>query len=80
MGWILQRSIKQMDVIRLLRKLDLEHSLKGVNVRNDNGSQFSAHRVRFFLRSSQANQEFTHIATLRKMLISKRITVFLNWK
>jgi putative transposase len=63
MGWILQRSIKQMDVIRLLRKLDLEHSLKGVNVRNDNGSQFIAHWVRFFLRSSEANQEFTHIAT-----------------
>ncbi|HET8689137.1 MAG TPA: IS3 family transposase, partial [Methanosarcina sp.] len=63
LGWILQRSIKQMDVIRLLRKLDLEHSLKGVNVRNDNGSQFIAHKVRFFLRSSEANQEFTHIAT-----------------
>jgi len=63
MGWILKKSIKQMDVIRLLRKLDLEHSLKGVNVRNDNGSQFIAHRVRFFLRSSEANQEFTHIAT-----------------
>ena len=63
MEWILQKSIKQMDVIRLLRKLDLEHSLKGVNVRNDNGSQFIAHKVRFFLRSSQANQEFTHIAT-----------------
>ena len=63
MEWILQRSIKQMDVIRLLRKLDLEHSLKGVNVRNDNGSQFIAHKVRFFLRTSEANQEFTHIAT-----------------
>ena len=63
MGWILQKSIKQMDVIRLLRKLDLEHSLKGVNVRNDNGSQFIAHKVRFFLRSTEANQEFTHIAT-----------------
>jgi putative transposase len=63
MEWILQRSVKQMDVIRLLRKLDLEHSLKGVNVRNDNGSQFIAHKVRFFLRQSEANQEFTHIAT-----------------
>jgi putative transposase len=63
LGWILQRSIKQMDVIRLLRKLDLQHCLKGVNVRNDNGSQFIAHRVRFFLRSAEANQEFTHIAT-----------------
>lgn len=63
MGWILQKSIKQMDVIRLLRKLDLEHSLKGVTVRNDNGSQFIAHKVRFFLRSSEAIQEFTHVAT-----------------
>jgi len=49
LAWILQRSIKQMDVIRLLRKLDLQHSLKGVNVRNDNGSQLIAHKVRFFL-------------------------------
>jgi transposase InsO family protein len=63
LAWILQKSIKQMDVIRMLRKLDLEHSLKGVNVRNDNGSQFIAHKVRFFLRTSEANQEFTHIAT-----------------
>jgi transposase InsO family protein len=63
MGWILQKSIRQMDVIRLLRKLDLEHCLKGVIVRNDNGSQFIAHKVRFFLRSSEAVQELTHIAT-----------------
>lgn len=63
LGWILQSSIKQFDVIRLLRTLDLQHSLKGVNVRNDNGSQFIAHRVRFYLKNSEANQEFTHIAT-----------------
>lgn len=63
LGWILQRSVKQIDVIRLLRKLDLQYSLKGVNVRNDNGSQFIAHKVRFFLRSTEANQEFTHVAT-----------------
>jgi len=63
LAWILQRSVRQMDVIRLLRKVDLQHSLRGVNVRNDNGSQFIAHRVRFFLRTSEANQEFTHIAT-----------------
>jgi transposase InsO family protein len=63
LGWILQSSIKQFDVIRLLRTLDLQHSLKGVNVRNDNGSQFIAHRVRFYLKNTEANQEFTHIAT-----------------
>ena len=63
LDWILQPSIRQFDVIRLLRRLDLEHSLRGVNVRNDNGSQFIAHKVRFFLRSSEASQEFTHVAT-----------------
>ena len=63
LDWILQPSIRQFDVIRLLRRLDLEHSLRGVNVRNDNGSQFIAHRVRFYLKNSEANQEFTHIAT-----------------
>jgi len=63
LGYIMQRSIRQMDVIRLLRKLDLKHSLKGVIVRNDNGSQFIAHKVRFFLRTSEAMQEFTHVAT-----------------
>ncbi len=36
---------------------------KGVNIRNDNGSQFIAHEVRQFLRAADANQEFTHIAT-----------------
>jgi transposase InsO family protein len=63
LGWILQKSIRQIDVIRLLRKLDLKHSLKGVIVRNDNGSQFIAHKVRYFLRTSEASQEFTHVAT-----------------
>lgn len=63
MGWILQRSIRKMDVIRLLRRLDLEHGLKGVTVRNDNGSQFIANLVRSYLRSAEANQEFTHVAT-----------------
>jgi putative transposase len=61
--WVLQKSIRQMDVIQMLRKLNVEHGLKGVNIRNDNGSQFIAHSVRNFLRSSEANQEFTHIAT-----------------
>jgi putative transposase len=37
--------------------------LKGVVVRNDNGSQFIANIVRQYLRSLEAHQEFTHIAT-----------------
>jgi hypothetical protein len=43
--------------------MDQQHSIKGVNIRNDNGSQFIANDVRAFLRAAEANQEFTHIAT-----------------
>ncbi len=61
--WILQRSVKKTDVINLFRKLNNTHGIKGVNIRNDNGSQFIANDVRQFLRAAEANQEFTHIAT-----------------
>lgn len=61
--WVLQKSIRKIDVINLFRTIHLEHGIKGVNIRNDNGSQFIAHDVRQFLRAAEANQEFTHIAT-----------------
>lgn len=61
--WILQKSIRKMDVINLFRALQRQHGIKGVNIRNDNGSQFIANDVRAFLRAAEANQEFTHIAT-----------------
>lgn len=61
--WILQRSVRKMDVIKLFYSIDLEHGIKGVNVRNDNGSQFIANAVREYLRKAEVNQEFTHIAT-----------------
>lgn len=61
--WILQPSFKQNDVITLMRQLDLLYGLKGVIIRNDNGSQFIAHRVRQALRDLEAKQEFTHVAT-----------------
>ena len=61
--WILQSSIKQTDVMGLLRSLDLRYGLKGVFIRNDNGSQFIAHRVRQLLQDMEARQEFTHVAT-----------------
>lgn len=60
---ILQSSIKKIDVINLFRKIQLRYSIKGVTVRNDNGSQFIANDVKLFLISAQAKQEFTHIAT-----------------
>lgn len=61
--WILQRSVRKIDVINLFRHLNNVYGIKGVNIRNDNGSQFIANDVRQFLRAAEANQEFTHIAT-----------------
>lgn len=61
--WIFQRSVRQNDVIALMRMLDLRFGLKGVIIRNDNGSQFIAHKVREVLQSLEAKQEFTHVAT-----------------
>lgn len=61
--WLFQRSIKQTDVVALMRWLDLRFGLKGVIIRNDNGSQFIAHSVRTALQQLEAQQEFTHVAT-----------------
>ncbi len=60
---ILQSSIKKIDVINMFRRINQRFSIKGVTVRNDNGSQFIANDVKRFLASSEAKQEFTHIAT-----------------
>jgi len=62
-GWLFQQSLRQNDVIGLMRYLDLRFGLKGVIIRNDNGSQFIAHKVRQALQDMEARQEFTHIAT-----------------
>ncbi len=61
--FIFQRSIRKMDVINLFRKLNVEHDIKGVTLRNDNGSQFIANDVKMFLKTIGVKQEFTHIAT-----------------
>lgn len=61
--WIFQHSIRQTDVVALMRNLDLRFGLKGVVIRNDNGSQFIAHKVRQALQELEARQEFTHVAT-----------------
>lgn len=63
MDWIFQTSIRKIDVLKMISRIDLAHGLKGVTVRNDNGSQFIANKVRHYLRNLEANQEFTHIAT-----------------
>ena len=63
LDWLFQSSIRQIDLINLFRRVNLSHELKGVILRNDNGSQFIAHSVRNFLKSSEIKQEFTHVAT-----------------
>ena len=63
LDWIFRSSIRKIDVIKMISRIDLTHGLKGVPVRNDNGSQFIANKVRYYLRYLEANQEFTHIAT-----------------
>jgi transposase InsO family protein len=60
---LFQRSIRKIDVINVFRKIHRRYGIKGVTIRNDNGSQFIANDVKQFLRSAEANQEFTHIAT-----------------
>jgi len=73
---IYQSSIRKIDVIKLLGRLHLLYGLKGVFIRNDNGSQFIANMVRQYLRSLEAHQEFTHIAAPERTHISKRSTVY----
>ena len=63
LDWLFQGSIRQIDLINLLRRVNQSHELKGIILRNDNGSQFIAHSVRNFLKSSEVKQEFTHVAT-----------------
>lgn len=63
LNWVFQRSIRKMDVIDLFRLIDQEYGIKNVIIRNDNGSQFIANDVKNYLKSAQAKQEFTHIAT-----------------
>lgn len=60
---IFQKSIRQMDVINAFRRIQLQYGIKGVTIRNDNGSQFIANSVKQYLRTAEANQEFTHVAT-----------------
>jgi transposase InsO family protein len=64
-SWLLQRSTRQTDVVRLMRSLDLRFGLKGVIIRNDNGSQFIAHQLRQVL---QALDRSLHMSPRRKKM------------
>lgn len=61
--WIFQGSIRKVDLMRMIERVHLTHELKGVILRNDNGSQFIANQVRRHLHEMSIHQEFTHIST-----------------
>ena len=63
LGHLLKSRIRQHDVVLLLDGIISENRLKGITIRNDNGSQFIANSVRKYLHEMGVNQEFTHIAT-----------------
>lgn len=63
LDWIFQGSIRKIDVLKIIERVDIKHGLKGVTLRNDNGSQFIANKVRHHLQTLDVHQEFTHIAT-----------------
>jgi len=63
LDWIFQNSTRKIDVLKMIGRIDLIYDLKGVTVRIDNCSQFIAKKARHYLRTLEANQEFTHIAT-----------------
>lgn len=62
-GWIFQSGIRKADVVNLFRRINHEYGIRDVIIRNDNGSQFLANQVKAYLKSVEARQEFTHIAT-----------------
>ena len=49
--------------LNAFRRIQQQYGIKGVTIRNDNGSQFIANSVKQYLRAAEANQKFTHVAT-----------------
>lgn len=62
-GQVLWWRIRKVNVIWLLHQLLQQHPVKGMTMRNDNGSQFIAHTVRNYLKEKEVIQEFIHVST-----------------
>ena len=63
LGQLLWWRIRKEQVKWLLSQIIEKHPVKGITIRNDNGSQFIAQLVRDYLKEMQVDQEFTHVAT-----------------
>lgn len=62
-GQVLWWRIRKENVIWLLHQILQQHPVKGITLRNDNGSQFIAHAVRNYLQDNEVVQEFIHVST-----------------
>ncbi len=62
-GYVFKKSIRQHDVLWLLKNVLPEKANIPMTIRNDNGSQFIAKSVRSYLDQINVNHEFTHIST-----------------
>lgn len=62
-GYVFKKSIKQHDVLWLIKNILPEKANIPMTIRNDNGSQFIAKSVRAYLEEINVHHEFTHIAT-----------------
>lgn len=61
--WVFLPSVRKQQVVSLFKRLSSQYEVKGITVRNDNGSQFIANVVRKYLKELEINQHFTHIST-----------------
>lgn len=61
--WIFLPSVRKQQVVSLFMRIASQYEVKGITVRNDNGSQFIANVVRKYLKELEINQQFSHIST-----------------
>ena len=62
-GQVLWWRIRKENVIWLIHQTLQRHPVKGITLRNDNGSQFIAYAVRNYLHEQEVVQEFIHVST-----------------
>lgn len=62
-GQVLWWRIRKENVLWLLHQILQQYPVKGMTLRNDNGSQFIAHAVRNYLQEKEVVQEFIHVST-----------------
>ncbi len=66
---IFQKSIRKIDVTNVFRRINLHYGIKGVTIRNDNGTQFIANDVKIIFKKCRSQSGiYTHCNTRRKCI------------